>query len=84
MIFFRHDGLQRCSQCEHPLCFDEECEMITRTKALSIIKEHGWGPTDNTGRYPATGEVALDSNFDHEMGIHESYQLSAVLRWLGY
>ena len=58
--------------------------MVSRAKALSIIKEHGWLPWTPTAWWPATGSLDYSSSFYAQLGDHPEYKLSSVMAWLGY
>ena len=68
-------------------------ETITRDRALVIIANHGWQPSDQTATDtrmpidPATGSypwVQSGTSFDEMLGIHNKYSKRLVLDWLGY
>ena len=61
----------------------EERVTVTRSFALAIIKEHGWGPTTPTA-VEANGAGVEGSDFDSEMGILDAYLAADIFDWLGY
>jgi len=75
-------------------------EMITRERALVIISNHGFGPTDQTAidtRQPLAPYTDYNghkqwsypwcesgTSFDEMLGVHSEYSKRLVLDWLGY
>jgi len=56
---------------------------ITRTETIALLAEHGFDPWTPTC-YDAEGRPVQGTSFDCEMGIMETYELSAIREWLGY
>jgi len=58
-------------------------QWISHNRALRIINNHGWSPTDQTATI--NGEWVVDGSSFYEMlGQRESYRVIEVKRWLGY
>jgi hypothetical protein len=56
---------------------------VSRAGALKLLKLHGWGPTTPTA-IEADGAVANGTDFDSEMGVHDTYLAQDIFDWLGY
>ena len=57
--------------------------MITKSKALQIIAEHGWEPTQQTATYK--GEwVKSGTSFYEMLGNRKQYSTNQIYQWLGY
>jgi hypothetical protein len=57
--------------------------IITREKALAILKNHGWTPEAQTASFQGV-LVKEGFSFYENLGIKEEYRLKDVLLWLGY
>jgi hypothetical protein len=57
--------------------------MISREKALQIIKNHGWLPETQTATFQGVA-VTSGYSFNENLGIKEEYRLKDVMLWLGY
>ena len=55
---------------------------VSKAKALEIIRQHGWLPTDPTATL--NGEWCDDSTFYLEVGDRDAYTISELRDWLGY
>ena len=56
---------------------------ISHNRALRIINNHGWSPTDQTATI--NGEwVAEGTSFYEMLGQRESYKARDIWQWLGY
>ena len=54
---------------------------ISRNRAVELLGEHGFTPTQSA----LTMDETQDGySFDAEVGYAESYEVGAVLVWLGY
>jgi hypothetical protein len=57
--------------------------MVTKARALKIIEQHGWTPTQQTATYQ--GEwVESGTSFYETVGNKEEYTRREVYVWLGY
>ncbi len=57
--------------------------MVTKARALRIIEQHGWTPTQQTATYQ--GEwVESGTSFYEMVGNREQYSISEIYQWLGY
>jgi len=56
---------------------------MTREDALNLLREHGIEP-DQPSAIGPDGTWALETTFDKEVGIKDTYTLREVLIWLGY
>ena len=55
---------------------------ITRESAIAYLADHGFTPTCSAYDFE---ENAYDgTSFDEQVGLADSYELSAVRIWLGY
>ena len=57
--------------------------IITKEKALQMLKNHGWNPNQQTASFQGV-TVKSGFSFDENLGIKETYFLKDVLLWLGY
>jgi len=60
-----------------------EVKKMTRTQAVEMLKEHGFGTFDKTG-LDIYGNWISGSSFDEQVGVKESYTMAEVRNWLGY
>ena len=57
--------------------------MVTKARALRIIEQHAWTPTQQTATYQ--GEwVESGTSFYEMVGNREQYSISEIYQWLGY
>jgi hypothetical protein len=75
----------------HATPSEAEARMITRDRAIAILRAHGWETDSPTAWWPVAhpddklqGTWDLTSTFDLEMGIRSTYSLRDVKNWLGY
>ena len=60
-----------------------DMKTISHDKAIKIIADHGFTPTEQTATY--NGGLAKSGYSFYEMlGKKETYKLSNVMYWLGY
>ena len=57
--------------------------VITREKALAILKNHGWNSNSQSASFQGV-LVKSGFSFNENLGIKEEYRLKDVLLWLGY
>ena len=58
-------------------------KVISHDRAIRIIADHGFTPTEQTATY--NGELVKSGYSFYEMlGNKETYKLSTVMYWLGY
>ncbi len=61
--------------------------MISRKKAIEILRAHGLGPDDQTCSELINGKpvgVKSGTSFDEEIGCRQAYSLKTIKDWLGY
>ena len=61
--------------------------MISRKKAIEILRAHGLGPDDQTCSELINGKlvgVKSGTSFDEEIGRLPAYSLEVIRDWLGY
>ena len=61
--------------------------MISRKKAIEILRAHGLGPADQTCSELINGKpvgVESGTSFDEEIGFFPEYSLEVIRAWLGY
>ena len=57
--------------------------MVTKARALKIIEQHGWTPTQQTATYQ--GEwVESGTSFYEMVGNREQYSINEIYQCLGY
>ena len=57
--------------------------MVAKARALKIIEQHGWTPTQQTATYQ--GEwVESGTSFYEMVGNREQYSINEIYQWLGY
>lgn len=56
---------------------------ISRAKAVEILAEHDFTPTQPTA-IDGCGDNVMESSFDKTFGIKTEYVLEEVMKWLGY
>ena len=57
--------------------------IITKEKALQMLKNHGWNPNQQTASFQGV-TVKSGFSFYENLGNKKEYRLKDVLLWLGY